>query len=38
LTDPGQALRLLNSLRDQNSVGISVLRGGTQQQFTYEIR
>ncbi|MFI5353062.1 MAG: type II secretion system protein GspC [Candidatus Binatales bacterium] len=38
LTDPTQAIELLNSLRDQNSVGISIVRAGHPQQFTYEIR
>ena len=38
LTDPSQALQLLNSLSSQNSVGISIVRGGQPQQFTYEIR
>ncbi len=38
LTDPSQALQLLNSLRDQNSVGISIVRAGHPQQFTYDIR
>jgi general secretion pathway protein C len=38
LTDPTQAIELLNSLRDQNSVGISIVRAGHPQQFTYDIR
>ncbi len=38
LTNPSQALELLNSLRDQNSVGISIVRAGHPQQFTYDIR
>jgi len=37
LTDPTQALELLNSLRDQNSVGISIVRAG-RAQLTYDIR
>ncbi len=38
LTDPSQAIGLLSSLRDQNSVQISILRMGRPLQFTYDVR
>jgi len=37
LTDPSQAIGLLNSLRGQDSVRISILRMGRPLQFTYDV-
>lgn len=38
LSDPSQALMLLNTLRDKESIGISVIRGGRPMQLQYDIR
>ncbi len=38
LTDPSQAMQLLNSLRDSQRVGVTITRGGQPMQFVYLIR
>jgi general secretion pathway protein C len=37
LTDPREAMQLLSSMRNEDSVGISIIRGGRTMQFTYDI-
>jgi type II secretory pathway component PulC len=36
--DPAKAIQLLNGLRSQSSISLTVMRGGQPVQFQYNIR